>query len=205
MHHNGITTAIKPKFYRPYPQWSQNAGNPVNTGTIVVKTAGDPEQVAGALRAATRAIDPAIPLAAMRPMTDVVNTSLTAPRLTSTVFLGFAGVALLLSALGVYGLLVYLVSQRSREIGIRVAIGAQRRQIVSLFFGHGLRLAAAGIALGVVMALLLARTVAGLLYGVPPLDPGDVRGRAARASGRRARREPASRTTRGDRGSRSRR
>jgi len=169
--HNGITTAIKPKFYRPYPQWTQNAGNPVNTGTIVVRTAGDPEQVAGALRAATRAIDPAIPLAAMRPMTDVVNTSLTAPRLTSTIFLGFAGVALVLSALGVYGLLVYLVGQRSREIGIRVAIGAQRGQIVSLFFGHGLRLAAAGIALGVAMALLLTRTVSGLLYGVPPLDP----------------------------------
>ena len=128
--------------------------------------------MAGALRAATQSIDPAIPLAAMRPMTDVVNTSLTAPRLTSTVFIGFAAVALLLSAVGVYGLLVYLVSQRSHEIGIRVAIGAQRRQIVrsrSSAMGCGWR--PTGIAIGVALGALLARTLAGLLYGVPALDP----------------------------------
>ncbi len=169
--HNGVTSAIKPKFYRPYSQWSQNAGFAVNQGTIVVRTTGDPDSVAGALRAATQSIDPAIPLAAMRPMTDVVNTALTAPRLTSAVFIAFAAVALLLSAVGVYGLLVYLVSQRSHEIGIRVAIGAGRRQIVGLVFGHGLRLAATGIAIGVTLAALMARTLTGLLYGVPALDP----------------------------------
>jgi predicted permease len=169
--HNGVTGTIKPKFYRPYTQWTQNSDYPVNTGTIVVRTTGDPRMVAGPLRAATRALDAAIPLAAVRPMTDVVDTALTAPRLTSTVFVGFAGVALLLSAVGVYALLVYLVSQRSHEIGIRVAIGAQRGQIVRLVFGHGLRLAAIGIGSGLVLALLFSRSITGLLYGVPALDP----------------------------------
>lgn len=169
--HNSVTGTIKPKFYRPYAQWTQNADNPVNTGTIVVRTTGDPRTIAGPLRAATRALDAAIPLAAVRPMTDIVDTALTAPRLTSTVFVGFAGIALLLSAVGVYALLVYLVSQRSHEIGIRVAIGAQRGQIVRLVFGHGLRLAAIGIGSGLVLALLFSRSMTGLLYGVPALDP----------------------------------
>jgi putative ABC transport system permease protein len=169
--HNGVTAPIKTKFYRPYLQFSQTTGDAMNTGTIVVRTDGDPLSVAEPLRAATRALDPAIPLAAIRPMTEVVNTSLTAPRLTSTVFVGFAAVALALSAVGIYGLLVYLVSQRSHEIGIRVAIGAQRREIVRLVFNHGLRLAGIGIGTGLVLALLLTRTLAGLLYGVPPLDP----------------------------------
>ncbi len=169
--HNGVTAPIKTKFYRPYAQFSQTTGNAMNTGTIVVKSDGDPGAIAGALRAATRSLDPAIPLAAMQPMIDVVNTSLTSPRLTSTVFIGVAAVALLLSAVGIYGLLVFLVSQRAHEIGIRVAIGAQRRQIVQLVFGHGLRLAGAGIAIGVVLALVLSRAVGGLLYGVGALDP----------------------------------
>jgi putative ABC transport system permease protein len=107
----------------------------------------------------------------MRPMTDVVNTALTAPRLTSAVFIAFAAVALLLSAVGVYGLLVFLVSQRAHEIGIRVAIGAGRHQIVGLVFGHGLRLAAAGIVIGLALSALLARTLTSLLYGVAALDP----------------------------------
>lgn len=169
--HNGITSRIKPKFYRPYAQWNQTAMFSLNQGTIVVRTTDDPERVAGALRAATRSIDPAVPLAAMRPMTDVVNTALTAPRLTSAVFIAFAAVALLLSAVGVYGLLVFLVSQRAHEIGIRVAIGAGRHQIVGLVFGHGLRLAAAGIVIGLALSALLARTLTSLLYGVAALDP----------------------------------
>lgn len=169
--HNGITSRVKPKFYRPYTQWSQTAGFSLNQGTIVVRTTDEPERVASALRAATRSIDASVPLAAMRPMTDIVNTALTAPRLTSAVFIAFAAVALLLSAVGVYGLLVFLVSQRAHEIGIRVAIGAGRHQIVGLVFGHGLRLAAAGIVIGLALAALLARTLTSLLYGVPALDP----------------------------------
>ncbi len=169
--HNGVTAAIKPKFYRPYMQFTQSGTNPVNTGTLVVKTGGDPRALIAPLRAATRELDAAIPLAAVRPMTDVVDTALTAPRLTSRVFVGFAGVALLLAAIGIYGLLVFLVSQRAHEIGIRLAIGAARGQIVRLIFGQGLRLAATGIGIGLGLAVLLARTLKGLLYGVPVFDP----------------------------------
>lgn len=169
--HNGITAPIKTKFYRPYTQFSQTTGNPMSGGTLVVRTGGDPLALASAIKAATSEVDPNVPLAAVRTMDEVVETSMTAPRLTSSVFLGFGVVAVVLAAVGIYGLLVYLVSQRLHEIGIRVAIGAGRQQILQLVFGHGVRLAALGIVIGLVAAAIWTRTLATLLYGVPALDP----------------------------------
>lgn len=169
--HNGVTAPIKAKFYRPYAQFSQATGFTPNGGTLVVRTSGDPKALAGPVRTAAREVDPNVPLTAIRSMENVVDTALTSPRLTSSVFSAFAGVAVLLSAIGVYGLLVFMVGQRVQEVGIRVAIGAAPRQIVRLFFGHGLRLAVTGIGAGLVLAAFWTRTLAGVLYGVPPLDP----------------------------------
>jgi predicted permease len=169
--HNGITAPIKTKFYRPYTQFSQTTGNAISGGTLVVRTSGGPLALAGAVNSATHEVDPNVPLAAVRTMDDVVETSMTAPRLTSSVFLGFGLVAVVLAAVGIYGLLVFLVSQRMHEIGIRVAIGAGRSQIVQLVFGHGVRLAALGIVIGLIAAAIWTRTLSTLLYGVPALDP----------------------------------
>jgi predicted permease len=164
--HNGIEGPIKGKFYRVYSQFNQ-----LRAGTIVVRTSGDPTAIAGALRGAVHDVDPNVPLAAVRPMNEVVDTALTSPRLTSRVFIAFGAVAVVLTALGLYGLLVYLVSERTREIGIRVAIGARRGQIVWHVLGQGVRLAAIGAGLGVALAFAWTRTLSGLLRGVAPFDP----------------------------------
>jgi putative ABC transport system permease protein len=123
------------------------------------------------MRAAAAAVDPQVPIAAIRPMTDVVDTALTAPRLTSQVMGGFAGVALVLSAIGLLGLLLYLVAQRTQEIGIRMAIGASRREVVRFVFVEGMRVTIVGVAIGLVLSALGVRALANLLYGVKPWDP----------------------------------
>jgi len=104
-------------------------------------------------------------------MTDVVETALTTPRLTSLVMTGFAVVALGLSALGLFGLLVYLVAQRTHEIGIRLAIGASASDVANLVLMHGLRLGGLGLSIGLLLSAVAARGLSSLLYGVRPSDP----------------------------------
>jgi putative ABC transport system permease protein len=170
--HNGLTAPIKTKFYLPYAQFPGATGNsPIADGTIVLRTDRDPLVLAPAMRAAAAAVDPQVPIAAIRPMTDVVDTALTAPRLTSQVMGGFAGVALVLSAIGLLGLLLYLVAQRTQEIGIRMAIGASRREVVRFVFVEGMRVTIVGVAIGLVLSALGVRALANLLYGVKPWDP----------------------------------
>ncbi|HUL73594.1 MAG TPA: ABC transporter permease [Vicinamibacterales bacterium] len=172
VHHNGLTTAIKAKFYLPYAQFAKATGDkPLTTGTIVLRTDGDPLSLVASLRSAAAAVDRTVPVSAVRPMTDVVETALTTPRLTSLVMTGFAAVALLLSALGVFGLLVYLVAQRTHEIGIRLAIGASSGDVARLVLAHGLRLGALGLSIGLCLSAVAARGLSSLLYGVGPSDP----------------------------------
>ena len=171
VHHNGLTTAINAKFYLPYAQFEKATGDhPLTTGTIVLRTDGDPLLLAPALRSAAAAVDRTVPISSVRPMTDVVETALTTPRLTSLVMTGFAAVALLLSALGVFGLLVYLVAQRTHEIGIRLAIGASSRDVARLVLAQGLRLGALGLSIGLCLSAVAARALSSLLYGVGPWD-----------------------------------
>jgi ABC-type antimicrobial peptide transport system permease subunit len=169
--HGSVTDPIKTKFYMPYTQFSRASGSTPSGGTLVVKTSGDPMALAGSLRALVRELDPNVPVATVRTMDDVIATALTTPRLTSSVLVVFAVTALLLAAIGVYGLLVYVVAQRSHEIGIRLAIGAHRGQIVNLVAGHGLRLAAGGIILGTALAAVAGQAIASQLYDVTVLDP----------------------------------
>lgn len=170
--HNGVTAPIKTKFYLPYAQFPIATGSqPIAGGTIVLRTDRDPMILAPALRAAGSAVDPQVPIAAIRPMRMVIDTALTAPRLTSQVMAGFAAVALVLSAIGLFGLLVYLVAQRTQEIGIRMAIGASRREVVRFVFVEGMRVALLGVAIGLVLSALGVRALASLLYGVKPWDP----------------------------------
>ncbi|MEZ5317475.1 MAG: ABC transporter permease [Vicinamibacterales bacterium] len=168
--HNGVEAPIKTKFYRPYAQFAE-AFEPLGGGTLVARTTGDPLALAAPIRGVVRALDPGVPLAAVRPLDAVVATALTAPRLTSTVLGAFAVVALLLGAIGIYGLLAFVVEERSHELGIRMAVGARGGQIISLVVRHGVTLAAAGAVAGSAVAAVATRAIASQLHGVSPLDP----------------------------------
>ena len=169
--HNGVTGAVKEKFFVPHSQWHIATTNVIRGGFLVVRTSGDPMMLAGPTREAIRAMDPNLPVANIRPMTDVVNTALATPRLTGFLMGTFAAIALTLAAVGIYGVLSYLVARRTHEIGIRLAVGADRSQVLALVLKQGLTLAGSGIAAGVLAALLLTRLMQSLLYQVQPTDP----------------------------------
>jgi putative ABC transport system permease protein len=139
--------------------------------TLVIKSAADPTSVAASVRAVVRRLDPNLPVADVRTMDDVVSAALSTPRFTSMLLSVFAALALILSAIGIYGVLSYLVSRRTREIGIRVAIGAGRGQVLKMVMSGSVSLALVGIGAGLVMAFGITRLLRGLLYGVTPLDP----------------------------------
>ncbi len=130
-----------------------------------------PALVLPALRQRIAAIDPALPLVRVRPMDDIVRASTGETRLSSVLTTVFALVAALLASVGIYSLIAYSVAQRSREIGIRVALGADRGSVVRMVVGEGLMLAAIGLVVGVAGAFLLTRTLRTLLYEVSPTDP----------------------------------
>jgi putative ABC transport system permease protein len=169
--HNGIEVEIKEKFYRPHAQFPASTGGAPRTMNLLVRTAGDPMALAAPIRAEVRALDPGLPVANVRLMTDVVSAAMSQPRLAGSVMTVFAGLALLLAAIGLYGVLAYLVSQRTHEIGIRVAIGADPARVRTMIMAQGLRLAAGGLIIGLGASLLLAQLVRTLLHGVSPYDP----------------------------------
>jgi putative ABC transport system permease protein len=171
--HQGVTGMIKEKFFVPHVQWpvATNGGDPIRSVFVVARTTGEPLSLAGAVRDEIRQMDASLPIASVRSMDDVVAAALATPRLTGFLLGAFAAIALALAAVGIYGVLAYLVSQRTPEIGIRLALGADRRQVISMVLRHGLSLAAAGIAIGLVAALALTRLMQSVLYGVRPNDP----------------------------------
>jgi predicted permease len=170
--HNGVTAAIKEKFYVAYAQFPLSTGFAARNMTLVARSQGDPLGLVAPIRAEVRALDPNMPIANVRTMTDVFRSSLARPRLTGSLLAIFAGLALLLAAVGVSGVLSYLVSRRRREMGIRMALGASRARVLGLIMKSGMATAAVGVTGGVVAAFILTRLMAGLLYGVAPRDPG---------------------------------
>ncbi len=169
--HNGVTAAIKGKFYVPYAQFPSSTGFAARNVTLVVRAGGQPLALLGPIRAEVARLDANLPIANVRTMTDVVKASLATPRLTGLLLSTFAGLALFLAAVGVSGVLAYLVNRRRREIGIRMALGASRANVLGLVVGRGMAFAGAGIAAGVLAALLLTGVMSGLIYGVGPRDP----------------------------------
>jgi putative ABC transport system permease protein len=136
-----------------------------------VRTTGDPVELVPAVRAAVSQIDPRAPLAEVQPMTAFVDKAMAPVRFTSTLIGIFAVVAVLLAAIGLYGVLSTIVRQRTAEIGMRMVFGAQRGTILQLIVGEGLRLSAAGIGLGLIAAAMVTRVMTTMLVGVTPTDP----------------------------------
>jgi putative ABC transport system permease protein len=167
--HQGLDTDPKAELYLPYRQ--ADAVLPVLQLSIVLRTAADPLQQTSALRSALAEIDPNEPLVKVRTMEDNMAATVTQPRFRTWLIGIFAGLALLLAAVGLYGVMSYSVTQRTSEIGIRVTLGAQSIDVFRTIVGEGLRLALIGVAIGTVAALLTTRVLRTFLYGISAFDP----------------------------------
>jgi putative ABC transport system permease protein len=139
--------------------------------TFMIRSSGDPMQLAGAVRTAIASIDPDQPVAKMQTMDEVVANSLNQPRFTALLLAIFSGVAVTLAVVGIYGVLFYTVSQRTHEIGIRMALGAQRSDVLRMVLSHGMALTLLGVGIGLVLALAASRFLQKLLFEVQPTDP----------------------------------
>jgi predicted permease len=139
--------------------------------TLVVRTTGEPLALAGAVRAQLRALDANLPIADVRTLEDQFDLSLLPSRIAAWTLGGFGLLALVLAGIGVYGVVSYSVAQRTREIGVRMALGAERHDVLRLVLGEGFKVVGAGLALGLLLAFAATRIVAGFLYGVGATDP----------------------------------
>jgi len=152
-----------------YVAFAQNP-NPARLASLTVRTAGDPMSMVGAIRREIRALDRALPISQIRSMEEVMSVARSRPRFLTLLLTLFSSLSLILAALGIYGVIAYSVAQRTNEIGIRMALGAQRTDVIRLVGATGIRLALAGTALGAIGAFALTRVLSGLLFGVSSVD-----------------------------------
>jgi putative ABC transport system permease protein len=156
-----------PEMYVPY---TQKVYPSLLTMNVIVRSQVEPSALTGMVRRAIASVDPELPLAKVETLAEVVNDSLAQPRFSLLLMAAFGGLALLLAGVGLYGVISYSVAQRTQEIGIRMALGASRRNVFAVVVGQGGRMAALGIGLGLGAALAATRTMASYLYGVEPTD-----------------------------------
>ena len=165
VHYRGLDSTANPTMYVPFKQdiFSQM--------WVLARSEGDPAQLSGAARQSLRALDPALPAFSLTPLATVVSESV-AQRRFSMLLLGvFAAVALVLAGIGLYGVVSYTVSQRTREIGLRLAIGATPSDVLKMVIGGGMKLAVLGVVVGLAGALALTSLIAALLVNIEPFDP----------------------------------
>jgi predicted lysophospholipase L1 biosynthesis ABC-type transport system permease subunit len=165
MRTESLRTATGPEFYLSAAQ------EPQASMSLLVRTSGAPADLAPSIRSAIAGVDPSIPVASIRTLEDVVDRAFGRPRFLSALLGTFAGIALGLMTVGVYGLLAFTTAQRLPEIGVRLALGATRRQIHALVLRDAGMMTVVGIAMGFAAALALGRFLADQLYGVTPSDP----------------------------------
>jgi putative ABC transport system permease protein len=169
----GLDRAPTPEMYIPHPQFVHFlADHEARAMSLVLKTAGDPAALAGSVREQLRAIDPDVPASAIRTMDEVLGRSLAHRRRNVWLMGSFAALGLALATVGLYGVMSYHVAQRTRELGVRLALGAARGDLLRLVVGQGLRLVQIGLAAGLALALMAGRALRGLLYEVGPRDVG---------------------------------
>lgn len=166
--HEGLDAEARVQMYLPYPQTGQNFGGAMS---IAVRSAGDPLAVLPAVRAAVHSLDRDVPLSAIATMEAQVESSVGQRRFAMLLLGLFAGIALLLASIGIYGVMSYSVTQRSREIGLRMALGAPRGNVLQLVIRQGMTLALIGVGIGIVGALALTRLMESQLYSVRAIDP----------------------------------
>ena len=163
--YGGLDLAAPPEVFLPYAQ------HPVDSLTIAIRTKGEPSSIVPSARAELAALDRELPIADIKPMESLIGASIAERRFIMLLLAAFAAVALTLAAIGVYGVLAYVVSQRTQEIGLRMAIGATPGDVVQLFLREGVVLAAAGLVVGLAAAAAASRTLSSMLFDVGSGDP----------------------------------
>jgi predicted permease len=173
--HAGLDQEMRATMYVPHAQFiatlPDSLGAVPRSLAVVIRTTRDPESLGASVRALVRRLDPDVPVARVRPLDDVVRASLSTPRLATALLLGFGALALVLCAVGVYGVMSYLVAQRTSEIGIQIALGAQRGAVVRRVMWQGMRPVLLGLALGAALAAAGTRLMQRVLYQVSASDP----------------------------------
>jgi predicted permease len=166
--HLSIREEPGPEIYVPFTQkpWPS-----MSTMHVAVRTKTAPASMTESIRAAVHAVDPDLPMAGVATLETLVDDAMAQPRFSMLLVGGFGALSLLLACVGLYGAVSYAVTSRTQEIGIRLALGAPRRRVLGLVLGHCVRITSLGIAIGVALALVLLKAIAGFLYGVEPTDP----------------------------------
>ena len=156
--------------YYPFPQVAKSGYFVPRSMSLVVRTQGDPLALAAAVRAVVAAADRTVPVSNVRTLEDVVATATANRSFSTTLIANFALLALLLAAIGIYGVMSYSVSERSFEIGVRMALGAEKSSVLAMIMADGLRMALAGVVAGLAGALAVARAIRAMLVGVSAVD-----------------------------------
>jgi len=167
VHQAGLDLPARPEMYLPYMQHDYG----YDPEYLAIHTSGDPMSLAEAVRQQVWSADSEQPVSGVMPLSDMVDDNLASRRMQASLLTGFAAIALLLVTLGIYAVLSFAVSQRTQEIGVRVALGAQPAQVLRMIFSQGLKLFAIGAALGLTAAFFLTRAISHLLFRVSPYDP----------------------------------
>jgi predicted permease len=166
----GFHDTPEPTMYFPYAQTRETAYFMPRAMNLVVRTAGDPLAIANQVKAIVRSMDVTVPVSNVRTLEQVVGTSVANRRFSTALLGGFAALALVLAGIGIYGVISYGVSERRFEIGVRMALGAERGSVLAAVLGDGIRMALAGVVIGVAGAVAVARVLRSLLVGVPVVD-----------------------------------
>jgi hypothetical protein len=161
----GLTADPEPQYYLPYSQAL------ITNPFLTIRASGDAAALGGVLRAAVHELDKSVPIYQVAPLDDYVARSAAMPRFQTLLLTCFAGIALLLAAIGLYGLLSYMVVQRTLEIGVRMALGAEKSDVLNMVVRRGMTLAVVGLGTGLVISVIVTRLLSGMLYGIRPSDP----------------------------------